>query len=358
MKQTTNGHGRKGGAVQTAEARPSDRLSREERLKIYYFLRLTRGLEEKLTNLFRQNKIVGGLYRSLGQEGASVASAFALQAQDQMSPLIRNLGSMLVKGAEPRHVFAQYMARSLGPSGGKDNNIHFGDIKGQGTVSIISMLGKMIPIMVGVGMANKMLKNNAVAMTYIGDGGTSTGDFHEGLNLASVLKIPFVLIAEHNQYAYSTPTRQQMNVDDIAVRASGYGIPGVIVDGQDVLAVYDVTWEALERARRGEGPTLIEIKTMRMLGHAEHDDFRYVPKELLEEWRARDPIDLYQKRLLDEKTATRADLEGLEAQVNAELDAALAEAEASPFPEPVNTHLGVYADNGPGMERWLRPWDS
>ncbi|MHB2016573.1 MAG: thiamine pyrophosphate-dependent dehydrogenase E1 component subunit alpha [Candidatus Xenobia bacterium] len=337
-------------------ATPSARLDKAQRLKIYYHLKQTRMLEEKLSALYKQNKIIGGLYRSLGQEGTSVGSAFALQPQDVICPMIRNMGSLLVKGAQPRHVFAQYMARDLGPSHGRDNGVHFGDIK-QGTVSIISHLGAMIPIMVGIGLASKLKRLSAVALNYIGDGGTSTGDFHEALNLASVQRIPFVLIAEHNQFAYSTPTEKQMNVGDIAERAKGYGIPGPIVDGNDTLAVYDVTMEAVERARRGEGPTLIEVKTMRMLGHAEHDDFRYVPRELIEEWRAKDPIERYERQLLDEGLATPAELQAMVARIDEELDAARAEAEASPLPPGLTVHDGVYADGGPGIERWRRPWD-
>ena len=241
-------------------------------------MKLNRMLEERLGNLYRQGKVVGGLYSSRGQEATSVGSAYALEPQDFMGPLIRNLGSMLVRGVQPREVMMQYMAKGGSPTGGKDGNTHFGDLS-RGLVAPISMLGALIPVMAGVALAGRMQGRDLVALTYIGDGGTSTGDFHEGLNLAAVLGVPLVVIAEHNGYAYSTPTSRQMRIQDIAARAAAYGIPGEIVDGNDVLAVHAVTKRAVERARAGGGPTLIESKTFRMKGHAEHDDAGYVPPE-------------------------------------------------------------------------------
>src|SRR5262245_55869545 len=265
-------------------------LGREQQLELYRYLKLNRMTEDRLGNLYRQGKVVGGLYSSRGQEAVSVGSAYALAPQDVLAPLIRNLGALFVRGVQPREVMMQYMARGGGPTGGKDGNVHFGDLA-RGLVAPISMLGALIPVMAGVALAGRMQKKDLVALTYIGDGGTSTGDFHEGLNLASVLQVPFVLVAEHNGYAYSTPTSRQMRVKDIVVRAAAYGIPGEIVDGNDVLAVYEVTRRAVERARAGGGPMLIEAKTFRMKGHAEHDDAGYVPRPVFEEWKKRDPID-------------------------------------------------------------------
>ncbi len=329
------------------ETRDTERLAKtdlpkERQLELYHFLRLTRMVESRLGNLYRQGKVVGGLYSSLGQEATAVGSAYALEAQDVMGPLIRNLGSMLVRGVRPREVMMQYMAKSDSPTGGKDGNTHFGDLK-RGLVAPISMLGAVIPVMAGVALAGKMQGKDLVALTYIGDGGTSTGDFHEGLNLAAVLQVPFVLIAENNGWAYSTPTHRQMRVHNIATRAAAYGIPGEIVDGNDVLAVYEVTKKAVERARAGGGPTLIESKTFRMKGHAEHDDAGYVPKEQFEEWKQKDPIERFERHLLGNGLATEEDLKEIVARIDTELNGEVDFALASPMPPAERAFEGVYA---------------
>jgi pyruvate dehydrogenase E1 component alpha subunit/2-oxoisovalerate dehydrogenase E1 component alpha subunit len=316
-------------------------LPRERQLELYHFMKLNRMVEDRLGNLYRQGKVVGGLYSSRGQEATSVGSAYALEPQDMMGPLIRNLGSMLVRGVKPREVMMQYMAKSDSPTGGKDGNTHFGDLE-RGLVAPISMLGALIPVMTGVALAGKMLGRNLVALTYIGDGGTSTGDFHEGLNLASVLNVPFVLIAEHNGWAYSTPTSRQMRIKNIATRAASYGIPGETVDGNDVLAVYEATRRAVERARGGGGPSLIEAKTFRMKGHAEHDDAGYVPAHLFDQWREKDPIARCERHLLAHGLATEEELRAVAAKIDAQLDEEVDFALASPMPPPERAFEGVY----------------
>ena len=328
--------------TETVERLAKTSLPRERQLDLYHYLRLTRMVEGRLGNLYRQGKVVGGLYSSLGQEATAVGSAYALEPQDVMGPLIRNLGSMLVRGVQPREVMMQYMAKSDSPTGGKDGNTHFGDLQ-RGLVAPISMLGALIPVMVGVALAGKKQGKDLVALTYIGDGGTSTGDFHEGLNLASVLNAPFVLIAENNGWAYSTPTSRQMRIRSIATRAAAYGIPGETVDGNDVLAVYEVTKKAVERARAGGGPTLIESKTFRMKGHAEHDDAGYVPKEQFEEWKQKDPIDRFERHLLGTGLATEEDLKAIVAKIDAQLNQEVDLALASPMPPPERAFEGVYA---------------
>jgi TPP-dependent pyruvate/acetoin dehydrogenase alpha subunit len=327
---------------ETTERLAKTDLPKERQLELYYFMKLTRMVEGRLGNLYRQGKVVGGLYSSLGQEATAVGSAYALEAQDVMGPLIRNLGSMLVRGVQPREVMMQYMAKSDSPTGGKDGNTHFGDLK-RGLVAPISMLGAVIPVMAGVALAGRMQGKNLVALTYIGDGGTSTGDFHEGLNLAAVLQVPFVLIAENNGWAYSTPTAKQMRIKNISIRAAAYGIPGETVDGNDVLAVYEVTKRAVERARAGGGPTLIESKTFRMKGHAEHDDAGYVPKEQFEEWRPKDPIDRFERHLLGQGLATEEELKAIAARIDAGLNEEVDFALASPMPPPERAFEGVYA---------------
>jgi TPP-dependent pyruvate/acetoin dehydrogenase alpha subunit len=344
MAKTTASRVRRG--EKTKEQAPGPLAATElgpgQQLELYRFMKLNRMVEERLGNLYRQGKVVGGLYSSRGQEATSVGSAYALAPQDFMGPLIRNLGSMLVRGVKPREVMMQYMAKGGSPTGGKDGNTHFGDVS-RGLVAPISMLGALIPVMAGVALAGKMQGRDLVALTYIGDGGTSTGDFHEGLNLAAVLSVPLVVIAEHNGYAYSTPTARQMRIKDIAVRAAGYGIPGEIVDGNDVLAVHAVTRRAVERARGGGGPTLIEAKTFRMKGHAEHDDAGYVPAELFEQWRQRDPIDRFERHLQGGGIATAEELAGIAAAIDAELVAEMDFALASPMPPPERAFEGVYA---------------
>src|SRR5437762_9036734 len=268
------------------------RLTREQLLEIYRYLRVTRTLEERLTALYRQSKVIGGLFRSLGQEGESVASAYALERgknRDILSPLIRNLGSMLVMGARPVEILRQYMAKADGPTRGRELNVHFNDLR-LGYLGQISHLGDMVPVMSGIALSFKMRKEKRVGLVYLGDGATSTGAFHEGINFAAVQGLPLVVIVEHNGFAYSTPTSKQTAVERLADKAKAYGIPGVTVDGNDVFAVYQVARDAIEHARQGGGVTLIEAVTYRRKGHAEHDDQRYQSAAEIAEWERRDPV--------------------------------------------------------------------
>ena len=317
-------------------------MNQEQLLKAYYFLRLNRALEERLLTFYKQNKVVGGLYRSLGQEAISIGTAMALEPQDWVAPLIRNVGAFLVRGYRPRDLFTQYMAKGTSPTSGRDCNTHFGDIE-RGVVAPISMLGAMIPVMVGVGWGSRLQGVDRVGLTYIGDGGTSTGDFHEGLNLASVWKAPMVLVAEHNQFAYSTPTHKQMAIADLVDRAKAYAIPAEIVDGNDLLAVYEATRRALEHARSVQGPYFLECKTMRMRGHAEHDDARYVPAELFEQWRSKDPIERFSKRLLEEFGFTQAQLQEQDERIIKLVEEDAEFADNSPYPEGSGAWGGVFA---------------
>lgn len=324
-------------------------LTRDQKLELYRFLRLNRTLEEKLANLYRQGKVVGGLYRSLGQEATSVGTAYALSKGDILGPLIRNLGSVLVMGFSARDVLAQYMARASSPSRGKDCNLHFGAPE-RGVVSSISMLGALVPVMAGIALASRLQKKNIVAMTYIGDGGTSTGPFHEGLNFAAVQKLPLVVVAENNGWAYSTPFKKQTAARCLADRAVAYGIPGETVDGNDVLAVYEASRRAVDRARGGGGPTLLESKTYRMKGHAEHDGQAYVPSGELQEWAGRDPIQRYARTLADSGAASPSDLAAIDAEVAARVEADARSVEQTPFPAPETALEGVYAEPVPEAE--------
>lgn len=331
-------------------------LTRPEHLELFYFARLTRDVEERLAILYRQNKVVGGLYRSLGQEGESVASAYALRGRDATAPLIRNLGALITRGVRPRDIFAQYMAKGTSPTGGRDLNVHFSHMPEEGAdepiiIGPISMLGDLIPVMAGIGLGARMRGETLVAMTYIGDGGTSTGAFHEGMNFAAVQKLPLVVIAEDNKYAYSTPIAKQMTIARIDRRAEAYGIPHEMIDGNDMLAVYDASERAVARARAGEGPTLIGVDTMRMRGHAEHDDMRYVSKALLEEWEPKDAIARYRAKLIEMSVATEGELTEIERQSKSFAEAEADEALAAPLPEPSSGSYGVYAGEEPPRRR-------
>jgi TPP-dependent pyruvate/acetoin dehydrogenase alpha subunit len=318
------------------------RLSHSQLHTLYYYLRLNRRVDEQLTALYRQGKVVGGVYSGLGQEAISVGTAYALEQQDVIGPMNRNMGAMLLRGYRPRDIFLQYMARKDGPTGGRDANIHFGDIE-RGVVAPISMLGELVPVLAGVALAAKMRRDKLVALTYVGDGATSTTPFHEGLNFAAVQKLPLVIVAENNGWAYSTPVEKQMAIRDIADRAKGYGVPASIVDGNDILEVFEVTSAAVERARRGEGPTLIEAKTVRMKGHAEHDDARYVSRELLEEWRKKDPILRYEKYLADNRLMSEKEKAAIEGRIEQEIRADVEFAESSPLPAPESAARPVWA---------------
>jgi len=333
-------------------------LTRQQYLDLYYYMRLNRAVEDTMVKLFRQNKIVGGLYSSLGQEAISVGTCYALGKKDWIAPMIRNIGALLVKGVPPRDIFMQHMAKYDSPTKGKDGTSHFGDLDNLHIISPISMLGDLIPVMAGVAIGGRYLGQKIVAMTWIGDGGSSTGVFHEGLNFAATQKAPFVLILENNLWAYSTPVRRQVPLENLADRAKAYGIDSYIVDGNNVVAVYNVAREAVERARAGEGPILIEAKTFRRLGHAQHDPAEYVPKEMRAYWEARDPIALYEKFLAAEKLLDAAGKKAIDDKLDTLLAAEREFAENSPMPPPELAETGVYCTGDDCHQiraKWERP---
>jgi len=321
-------------------------LDKTQHLDLLYFMHLTRSLEDRLDNLFKQGKIVGGLFRSLGQEGTAVGSAYALDRKqgDILSPLTRDLGALLVIGALPREVFANYLWRATSLSRGRDQNLHITDLN-RGFIGTISPLGSLVSVMNGVVLALRMQKKKSVGMVYIGDGGTSTGAFHEAANFASVQNLPLVIVGENNSYAYTTPTTKQMRILNLADRAKAYGMPSEIVDGNDVVAVYRSAERAVDRAREGGGPTFIEAKTFRMRGHAAHDNQSYVAKEVLEQWRKRDPIAQFEKQLKENKVASGAEIDDVVKRVAAVLDEDLEWAESQPSPAPEDALGGVYASD-------------
>jgi TPP-dependent pyruvate/acetoin dehydrogenase alpha subunit len=332
-------------------------LERPQLLELYRYMRLTRTLEERLVVLYRQSKVIGGLFRSLGQEGESVASAYALERgrhRDILSPLIRNLGSMLVMGAKPIEILRQYMAKAEGPTQGRELNVHFNDLE-KGYLGQISHLGDMVPVMAGITLTFKLRGESRVGLVYIGDGATSTGTFHEGLNFAAVLRCPLVVIGEYNHWAYTTPPEKQYAVKDLADKAKGYGIHAVTVDGNDVLAVYAAAKHAVERARRGKGVHFVEVKTYRRKGHAEHDDQSYQPPEELDWWaKENDPLDRYAEQLLENGWAEEPELAELDRAVKDEVDQATDACVNDPLPAPQTALPGVYAQPAAAERLWFR----
>src|ERR1700675_3938385 len=331
-------------------------LTHEQHLELYYFMRLNRELEEQMVRMFQQNKVAGGLYPSLEQEAIAVGTAYALGPGDWIAPMIRNIGALLVRGFKPPDILTQHMARYTSPTLGKDGTSHFGDLKTRHVVSPISMLGDLIPVMTVNRMAGRHLGQKIVTMTWIGDGGTSTGVFHEGLNLAAVQKAPLVLIVENNQWAYATPVEKQTPLRNLADRAKAYGMKSAIVDGNDVVAVERTAREAIAHARAGKGPVLIEAKTMRMRGHAQHDSPDYVPKETFELWKQRDPIARHEKFLNDNKLWDAKTKKEIDARIAIEIQEDVEFAENSPFPPPELAAQGVYCDGCHTVEAdWKRP---
>ncbi len=311
-------------------------LTLEDRISLLRAMLLMRAIEERAMSLYRQGKVPGSFYDGYGQEAVSAGAAFAMAPEDRLCVLHRDLAAHLVRGVTPAQILAQYLGREAGVTRGRDGNVHFGDRR-LGCVGMVSMLPDMMLVATGMAMAFKLRGERRCALTWFGDGSTSRGDFHEAMNWAGVQKLPVVFVLENNQYAYSTPLDKQFAVDPVR-RAEAYGFVGVTVDGNDVEAMFEAAFEARARALAGNGPTLIEAVTMRMHGHAAHDDMKYVPKEQVEEWRKRDPVDRQEARL----AALGVDIEGLRSAIQAEIDAATEQALASPMPDPSTAADGVF----------------
>ena len=326
-------------------------LQLEDRIWLHRAMLLMRGIEERAMSLYRQGKVPGSFYDGFGQEAVSAGAAFAMAPEDRLCILHRDLAAHIIRGVTPTRIFAQYMGRAGGITAGRDGNVHFGD-RQLGCVGMVSMLPDMMLVATGMAMAFKLRGEARCALTWFGDGSTSRGDFHEAMNWAGLQTLPVVFVLENNQYAYSTPLDKQFAVDPVK-RADAYGFAGVTVDGNDAEAMFDATREARERAVSGGGPTLIEAVTMRMHGHAAHDDMKYVPKEQVEEWRQRDPIDRQEKRL----RALGVDVDALRSSVGAEIDAAAAEALEGPMPSAEGVLEGVFCSGeaeplGDGQAPW------
>ena len=333
------------------DAAAIDRLTLEDRIWLLRAMLLMRGLEERAMNLYRQGKVPGSFYDGFGQEAVSAGAAFAMAPEDRLCILHRDLAAHIIRGVTPARILAQYMGRATGVTRGRDGNVHFGAPE-LGCVGMVSMLPDMMLVATGMAMAFKLRGERRCALTWFGDGSTSRGDFHEAMNWAGVQKLPVIFVLENNQYAYSTPLIKQFAVDPVE-RAAAYGFVGVTVDGNDAEAMFEAAFAARERALAGGGPTLIEAVTMRMHGHAAHDDMKYVPKEQVEEWRKRDPIERQESRL----ASLGVDVEAVRAAVSAEIEAATEEALRAPMPDPATATEGVFCTGeaeplGDGLARW------
>lgn len=329
----------------TAKIGPCQSLDKETHRRIFHFMVLTRELEDRIERkLYRQGKIVGGVYVGRGQEAIGVGSCVLTRPDDVICPSHRDMGAFLMRGMDPRRIVAQYMGRRDGYTRGRDGNMHMGSLQ-HNVIAFVSMLADNVPVAAGIGLSFKIRREDRVVLCYFGDGATSRGDWHEGVNFASVQKLPVVFICNNNLYAYSTPFSLQMAIENVADRAVSYGMPGEIVDGNDVLAVYEASKRAVDRARAGLGPTLLECKSFRMTGHSAHDDAGYVPKEMFEEWEKKDPICRYQDALLAGGILDLNEIRQLHAKVVAEVDDAVAWAEQNPLPDPEDCLAGVYCEH-------------
>jgi TPP-dependent pyruvate/acetoin dehydrogenase alpha subunit len=324
----------------------SMQLEQNELLQIYYFMRLTRMMEDRTRTLFLQGKVVGGVYTAQGHEATTVGAAMMLRDGDVIVPQHRDLGMHLVRGTSPRAVMCQWLAREDSPTMGRDGQLHIGDMH-HGVVPSISMLGESLAVACGVGLTMKVRKRSTLVLAPCGDGASNTGPFHESLNFASVQKLPIVFLIENNGYAYSTPGYKQFAIQNLADRALSYGMPNESVDGNDVLAVMEAVERAIEHVRGGNGPALIECKTFRVRGHSEADKADYVPQELREEWLAKDPIKRFEAYLTKQQILTEARKADIEAKIKATIDDAVHFAEQSPAPDPATVADFIYAPDGP-----------
>src|SRR5690242_3319761 len=318
------------------------KLAPEQLLDMFYWLKLIRAFDERLSILVKQGRVRSGVYTGIGQEAIVVGTGFGLRREDYICPLHRDLGTFLMKGVEPRAMMAQMFGKATGLSKGRDSALHSG-VTELGIFGNTSMLGANLPVADGLALTFKMEQTDNVVVAYFGEGASNVGDFHEGLNFAGVQRLPIIFVCENNQYAYSVPVEKSMAIDDVADRAEGYGFDGVAINGNDVLAVYQSTQGALARARKGEGPTLIECKTYRWHGHSEHDKAFYRTDEELAMWKSRDPIPTFTTYLRARHVLTDEKLHEIEGRVSATIDEAVEFATNAPDPEPEDAVTDLYA---------------
>ena len=335
---TTRARGKAGSKGEPVQSRDKQLL-----VRIFETMVLTRAVEDRMVSMYRSGDLLGSLYTGHWHEAIAVGAAAAVRPDDFLAPIHRDMGAHLWRGLDPAEIMASFLGKATSPTGGRDGTLHYGRLD-LNIYNLPSHIPDNYPVATGAAFAFQYRDEDRVALAYCGDGSTSEGQFHEAVNIAAVMKLPCIFIVENNQYAYSTPVRLQTATPNFSVKAQGYGIPGVTVDGTDVLAVYDATAEAVARARAGDGPSLIEGVTMRMHGHAEHDPADYVPRELLEEWQKRDPVMLFENSLLssgviDEETAKNIRESARKKAIDARKTVL-----AAPLPDPATVEEGVYAD--------------
>jgi TPP-dependent pyruvate/acetoin dehydrogenase alpha subunit len=338
----------------TRDPKRGDHLTREDRARLLRYMLLMRASEERALTLYKQGKMPGSFYDGCGQEAISVGAAYVLGPRDRMCILHRDLGAHFVRGVTPDRYLANFMGRVGGVTGGKDGNMHFAD-RNLGCVGMVSMLPDMAQVTTGLALAFKMRREPRVAMTFFGEGSTANGQWHEAMNFAGIHRLPAVFVLENNRFAYSTPQSLEYAVDPVE-RAAGYGFPGVSVDGNNVEEVFEAARVAAERARADQGPTLIECHTMRMHGHGAHDDMGYVQKELLQEWRGRDPIDRYTSRLASKHGFTEQEIEEIRRGVDEEVESSARKALDSPMPDGKLATQGVFAESWEPLGDGQAPW--
>lgn len=321
----------------------SEGLQPAAKLNVAYWMRLTRTLDDAVMAMWKQGRGVGGTFSGKGHEAISVGAGYAMGPEDVVAPMHRDLGCYLVRGLSPERIMANQLGKAPGVTRGRDANLHgMGDLS-LNLIGFVSHLPQSMPVALGAAMAFQYREEPRVALTFVGDGSSNTGLFHETLNLAAVQNAPFIVVVENNQYAYSTPVAEQMAIGDIVVRAEAHGVHGEVIDGNDVAAVFSAVSEAAARARDGGGPSLIEAKTMRMLGHAIHDGAEYVPQDLLDEWEQRDPVVAWESRLVADGLLKPETLERLHEECRDEVEAAIEYAEKAPLPSADDVAAGVYA---------------
>lgn len=318
------------------QADPGDLpFNQEQLLKMYSAMRLARTFEERLAALYRQGKIFGAVYLGMGQEATSVGSVTLLQDGDLFSTVARNLSAWFYRGVKPEHVMARWFGKDQPPSNGRELGLFLADLKEYGIFPYHNgSMASWIPAGAGYALAFKMRRQPNVCLCFTGDGATSPGDFYEGVNFASIHKLPLVIICEVNQFAYSTACEKQMPVKNVADRASAFNIYSETAFGNDVFTVIAAARRGIEHARSGNGPALIEFKTFRKRGHGEHDDMAYVPKELREFWEERDPVAMYRRWLTGRAGVDEASIKEIEDECARRVEAAVEYADGLPFPKP------------------------
>jgi TPP-dependent pyruvate/acetoin dehydrogenase alpha subunit len=318
-------------------------IADKDLLQMYRWMVLDRRFEERTFELLKLGKLVGFHHPNVGQEAVDVGTCYRLRKDDTIMPTHRGKGKYLLKGEDMKVMMAGMFGRRNGAGKGRGPASHSGD-NSIGILAGTGLIGSGIPISTGAALAMKLQKKDSVALHFFGDGASNRGDFHEALNMAGVMKLPIVYVCDNNCYAMTVPAACAMAIQDISIRAQGYGFPGVTVDGNDVLAVFEVTQEAIARARKGEGPTLIECKTYRWMGHSINDPAVYRSAEEVESWKQKCPIKRFEGYLRKKGLLDDSKVKEVYGGVNDEIEEAIRFGEASPLPLPEDTLLGVYAD--------------